>query len=130
ARDASVSDAKAIRATVRGAVQGVGFRDATVRRARRTGALGWVRNQDDGTVYVHAEGPPDAVDDLVAFLNEGPRGAHIDAPDIEPVKVGGHEQFAIRGVAAGVFVIQEHLATAHHWDLRLEVDGVMRSWAV
>ena len=48
----------------------------------------------------------------------------------EPAKVEGHEQFAIRGVSAGVFVVQEHAATAHHFDLRLEVEGAMRSWAV
>ena len=31
---------------------------------------------------------------------------------------------------AGEFVVQEHQATAHHFDLRLEVEGAMRSWAV
>ena len=120
----------AARATVRGRVQGVGFRDATVRRAHELGALGWVRNADDGKVLVHVEGDESVVEQLLAFLRDGPRGAQVDGVDVEYVKAEGHEQFAVRGVSAGVFVVQEHQATAHHFDLRLEVDGTMRSWAV
>ena len=120
----------AVRATVRGAVQGVGFRDWAVRRARQLGVGGWVRNDDGGRVLVHAEGTRDAVGELVAFLNEGPLLAQVAGVEVQEVKPEGHEQFAVRGVTAGVFVIQEHAATARHFDLRLEVNGLMRSWAV
>jgi DNA ligase D-like protein (predicted 3'-phosphoesterase) len=124
------SGATAVRAVVRGEVQGVGYRDAALRRARRLGVMGWVRNGEDGSLLIHAEGPEPAVDDLVEFLHEGPPAAEVAEVAVERVKVEGHEQFAIRGVSAGVFVVQEHAATARHFDLRLEVDGAMRSWAV
>jgi DNA ligase D-like protein (predicted 3'-phosphoesterase) len=120
----------AVRAVVRGEVQGVGYRDATRARAHQLGAMGWVRNGEDGDVLVHAEGAKAAVDELVSFLRDGPPGAEVAEASVEPVKAEGHEQFAIRGVSAGAFVVQEHAATAHHFDLRLEVDGAMRSWAV
>lgn len=121
---------RAIRALLTGGVQGVGFRAATRRRALQLGVLGWVRNTDEGGLSVHAEGPGAAVEELVAFLREGPRGARVRDLELEAAKVEGHEQFAIRGVSAGVFVICEHQASTHHFDLRLEVDGVMRSWAL
>jgi DNA ligase D-like protein (predicted 3'-phosphoesterase) len=120
----------AVRAVVRGDVQGVGFRESTREKARGLGLLGWVRNAEDGSLLVHTEGPEEALEELIAFLGEGPPGARVADVETESLKPEGHEQFAIRGVSAGAFVVQEHAATSRHFDLRLEVDGAMRSWAV
>ena len=95
--DEADSKATAIRAVVHGAVQGVGFRDATVRRARQLQVMGWVRNGEGGTVLVHAEGPEPAVEQLREFLAEGPAAARVAELTLERVKVEGHEQFGIRG---------------------------------
>jgi DNA ligase D-like protein (predicted 3'-phosphoesterase) len=111
---------------VPGEADNPGALEATVRDARELGVMGWVRRGAEGAVHVHAEGDERAVAQLAQSLRErAPSGS-----EIQHVAPEGHEQFAIRGVSAGAFVVQEHQATAHHFDLRLEVDGTMRSWAL
>ena len=109
---------------IEGEVSDLAVRERVRATARGLGLLGWVRLMEDGTLCVHAEGDPAALDRLSGSLRELGSVAERD------VRVEGHEQFAIRGVTAGTFVVQEHQATAHHFDVRLEVDGSMRSWAV
>jgi acylphosphatase len=74
---------KRFRATVRGRVQGVGFRASTAMEARRLGVVGWVRNLFDGNVEVLAEGDEAAVGALLAWLRHGPRLAHVTSLDHE-----------------------------------------------
>ncbi len=84
------------RVVVRGAVQGVFFRDSTRRRAEAEGVAGWVRNRDDGAVEAVFEAEPGAVDRLVAFCREGPGRARVEDVEVteeEPQRANG---FSIR----------------------------------
>jgi acylphosphatase len=74
----------AVRAVVRGRVQGVGFRDYVETRARLLRLAGRVRNLPDGrSVEVIAEGSHEALVQLIELLREGPGTSRIDAVDVE-----------------------------------------------
>lgn len=70
------------RVVVQGHVQGVFFRETTRRRALAEGVTGWARNLSDGRVEAVFEGERAAVERLVAFVREGPRGARVDWVDV------------------------------------------------
>jgi acylphosphatase len=84
------------RVVVHGRVQGVFFRDSARRLAAQRGVAGWVRNVPDGTVEAVFEGEPDAVERLVAFCREGPRGAAVERVDVFEEPLEGVSGFAVR----------------------------------
>jgi acylphosphatase len=91
-RDAAVRR----RVVVHGFVQGVFFRDSVRRRALASNVSGWVRNNRDGTVEAALEGSPAAVERLVAFCLEGPRGARVDRVEVTEESLEGLRGFEIR----------------------------------
>ncbi|MHB8958234.1 MAG: acylphosphatase [Candidatus Limnocylindrales bacterium] len=65
-------------ASVRGRVQGVGFRYFVLREAEYLDLDGFVANERDGSVHVVAEGPSEVLDELLARLNEGPPASIVE----------------------------------------------------
>ena len=67
---------------VHGRVQGVGFRYSVRQRAASVGVAGWVRNCADGSVEAVFEGDGDAVERMVGWMREGPRGAVVERAEV------------------------------------------------
>jgi acylphosphatase len=84
------------RVVVHGHVQGVFFRETLRWRAERAGVAGWAQNRRDGTVEAVFEGEREAVDRLVDFCREGPRGARVDWVDVEAEDPEGATGFDVR----------------------------------
>jgi acylphosphatase len=89
-------DAIRRRATVHGNVQGVFFRDSTRERANAHGVAGWVSNRSDGAVEAVLEGPPDAVGQVLRFLETGPPQAAVDHVDVSDEPPEGLTGFSVR----------------------------------
>jgi len=83
------------RVTVHGHVQGVFFRDSVKRLAQRHGVSGWVSNRPDGALEAVFEGDEDAVERLVSFCREGPRGAQVESVDLSDEEPEGLVGFKV-----------------------------------
>ena len=84
------------RVVVRGHVQGVFFRDTARRMAASRGVAGWVHNRGDGAVEAVFEAESEAVERLVRFMREGPRGARVDDVEVAEEEPEGLRGFDVR----------------------------------
>jgi len=73
---------RSVRLRITGRVQGVGYRDWTLRAATAAQLPGWVRNRADGSVEVHAQGASRTVDRLIDECRRGPRGCRVERIEV------------------------------------------------
>jgi acylphosphatase len=74
------------RLTIRGRVQGVGYRDALCAEATRLQIGGWVRNRADGSVEALIQGAPECLEALAAWARRGPPAARVTEVLVEAIE--------------------------------------------
>ena len=85
---------KRLHVVVSGDVQGVGYRYTMLIVAREAGVSGWVRNRRDGTVEAEVEGTREQLDEILAWMAEGPPGSRVEnaaVTDVAPQADRGFE---------------------------------------
>jgi acylphosphatase len=84
--------------SIRGRVQGVGFREGMCDQALRLGVTGWVRNRHDGSVEAVVQGEQAQVDELLRWVHRGPPAAMVLRVEVAPAD-GTFDRFERRPTA-------------------------------
>mgnify|MGYP005839882285 CR=1 FL=1 len=78
---------KTIAITIKGKVQGVGFRYFVLRHATEIGVSGFVKNRLNGDVYIEASGTNNQLEQLILLCSQGPAYSNVESIqviDIQP----------------------------------------------
>ena len=87
---------EAIHIIVHGRVQGVWFRAGTKERADELGLFGWVKNQSEGTVEIHAEGEKLQLENFVLWCRKGTPAANVTSLDLNLTSLQNFTSFEMR----------------------------------
>jgi acylphosphatase len=92
-----VEEVKHLKVSVSGLVQGVFFRASTKEKAEQLGLKGYVMNESDGSVLIHAQGESNSLTALLSWCESGgPEGAIVDKVEVNEVGLEPFEFFRIR----------------------------------
>lgn len=80
---------------ITGKVQGVFFRGSTREMAEQSGVKGEIKNMQDGSVHLIAEGDEEAVKALIAWCHYGPPRAEVTGVSVTEGIVKGYKNFSV-----------------------------------
>jgi acylphosphatase len=81
---------------VNGKVQGVYFRQSAKEKSIELGINGWVRNEEDGSVYMEVCGNLESLDKLTEWVKDGPQQAQVTSVVTEDIQFIEFHNFMIR----------------------------------
>ncbi len=84
------------RISVKGRVQGVGFRWSALKEATGLGLTGFVKNMPDGSVYAEAEGARENLDSFLEWCRKGPGHGHVQSVEYTAAGPEGYKDFFIK----------------------------------
>lgn len=87
---------KHLRIVVQGRVQGVFYRASTLDKAHQLQIQGYVKNQSDGSVMIHAEGVEDDLDRFVEWCWKGPANANVLKVEVKVLSLENFKGFKIK----------------------------------
>lgn len=83
--------------SIKGRVQGVGFRQFVKDKANDFDISGWVKNMPDGSVFVKAEGDEKDMEPFLDYLKGGPSMGRVDNLSKDRIdSPAGFSEFGIR----------------------------------
>lgn len=80
---------------VSGKVQGVFFRASAKKKADEIGIHGIVKNEQDGSVYIEAEGPQHLLEEFITWCHKGPVAARVSQVEVEETEARSYRSFEI-----------------------------------
>jgi len=87
---------KAVQITVKGKVQGVGFRYYTKQKAEECKLIGFVQNKVDGSVYIEAQGAKLDVDTFADWCRLGPEWSRVIECNISEMPLASFNKFEVK----------------------------------
>lgn len=81
---------------IEGKVQGVGFRYSALKKANEMGIKGFVRNKEDGSVYLEIEGEPELIEQFTEWCWRGPSWALVEKVNCQTIPHANFTSFVIR----------------------------------